>query len=128
MKKNKRILVISLIVITFCAVLFFTFFNNITFDFSINEYSQELSTFSNVSNDVTNEIKTAAQAKSAAFKIWKQVYGDSVIFKLPYRVYYDSESHIWLVKGSWVFFIPGGPHILLKEEGGEVLAVWHDKA
>lgn len=92
--------------------------------FSISNYSRELTEFS--SQIELGKIQNSDKAKSAAEKIWTETFGASVKGKRPYRVSFDEEKHVWLVRGSYLL-IPGGPHILIQKKDGKVLAVWHDK-
>lgn len=73
--------------------------------------------------------ENAQQAKKKAEKVWVDIYGDNVSKeKSPYTVSYDEESETWLVTGSLPRYIVGGvPHIIIQENDGKVLAVWHDK-
>lgn len=61
-------------------------------------------------------------------EIWIEIYGKSVIWERPYKVFYDSNNDVWLIHGSLPSFMAGGvAYILVEKDTGNVLAVWHDK-
>lgn len=93
--------------------------------FSLDEYSRFIEQFP---RDVAyGKIETARQAKNAAKKIWKDIYGNSVIYHIPYRVFYEEINQVWLVRGSMFFVILSGPYAIISAEDGKVLAAWHEK-
>ena len=69
------------------------------------------------------EIKTSAEARRKAEKLWKAVYGDWVVFKKPYHVFFDEENRVWFVTGDW-YGETDCPYLLIQEEDGKVLALW----
>ena len=97
-----------------------------TWTFSLADYSEMMDKFP--SDLELGAIDTSADALAAAEQVWTSIYGQSINNKIPYRVSFDEEEQVWLVRGSYFFVFPGGPHILIRQEDGRVLAVWHDKA
>ena len=124
--KKKIILIFLLIVLTVgCVVAIYRLVNPKVESFSLEMYSQEIEQFPK--EEVLGKIETPREVKKAAKEIWKEIYGDSVAYRVPYHVFYDEANQVWLVTGSWGLIIPGGPHILISATDGKVLAVWHDK-
>ena len=72
------------------------------------------------------EIKTAADARRKAEKLWKAVYGDGIVLKKPFRVSFDEKNRVWYVSGSFLLTEAAGPHLLV-QENGKVLCVWNEK-
>ena len=69
-------------------------------------------------NDLVNQIET----------IWIRIYGDRIKEERPYKVFYDKNHGIWMVKGSLKENVLGGEAYALIADGSwEVLAIWHDK-
>lgn len=94
--------------------------------FSVKDYAAVIDRFP--SGKVLGSVDSAHDAKIMAESVWKEVYGKSVTSNRPYLVSYDPENAVWLVKGSLHPFASGGvPYILIREQDGKVLAVWHDK-
>ncbi|MDR0812419.1 MAG: YbbC/YhhH family protein [Oscillospiraceae bacterium] len=71
-------------------------------------------------------VGSAKEAKKLAESIWIELFGDSVTKKKPYRVFYDDTNQVWLVQGT-IFFMRGGPNILIQKSDGKILALWQDK-
>ena len=60
--------------------------------------------------------------------IWIKQYGERIKNQKPYQVFYDEANGIWLVHGTLRSNMMGGvAHILVNNDTGKVLAVWHDK-
>ncbi len=122
---KKIIYTLIAVCVTFAVILACSFFSSKHVgNFSILNYTRELTEFSSYIE--LGEIQNSEEAKNAAEKIWVETFGESVKNKKPYRVSFDEENQIWLVRGSYLL-VPGGPHILIQKEDGKVLAVWHDK-
>ncbi len=92
--------------------------------FSLKEYEYEISNFPSTISYRT-EID-AAKAKKIAQSLWEENYPNSYYTK-PYRVAYDAEKQVWLVSSSFLYIIPSGPYLIITEETGNVLALWHEK-
>ena len=95
--------------------------------FSLADYSDELSNFP--SDRVTPPVSSPKEARERAEEIWTEIYGDRVQQQKPYRVFYDRDTGVWLVKGHFHLLpgLKGGVAYLLITDGGDVLAVWHTK-
>ena len=60
--------------------------------------------------------------------IWIKKYGNRIKKQKPYQVFYDEANGIWLVQGTLPSYMMGGvANILVDNDTGKVLAVWHDK-
>ena len=136
MKKKMLLpIVIILVIAVVGGVIYIIFFKNVETagTFKLADYSEYMADY----NDYfpTEEmpapfgpINSSKEAKEAAEAIWKEIYGDSITKRKPYRVFFDEENRVWLVQGSFpVFWTGGGPHILLQKVDGKVLAIWHEK-
>lgn len=60
--------------------------------------------------------------------IWLNLFGEKIKDEKPYKVFYDEQNDIWLVKSSlprgW---IGGVVYILMQKSDGKILAIWHDQ-
>ena len=121
----------------FLLVLFMTFIGGIlvviiknkspeikTFDVSEYQYyidnfpSEENLGFISDSKDLLKKVEV----------IWIKQYGERIKNQKPYQVFYDEANGIWLVQGTLRSNMMGGvAHILVNNDTGKVLAVWHDK-
>ena len=60
--------------------------------------------------------------------IWIEKYGERVKKQKPYHVFYDEKNGIWLLQGTLHFYAMGGvANILVENDTGKILAVWHEK-
>lgn len=124
------IVLIFAVVVGFVRVDFYK--NNETVGFfELTNYSEEIDQYNNYfpqdeKIESVGIVTSPSEAKKAAEAIWKEIYGDSVVHKKPYKVFFDEKNQVWLVLGT-VFFMEGGPHILIQKSDGKILAVWHDK-
>ena len=60
--------------------------------------------------------------------IWINKYGERIKKQKPYQVFYDKANGIWLVQGTLRSNMTGGvANILVDNDTGRVLALWHDK-
>ena len=125
MRKRIIFIILMILLTVGCFVAVYRCANPKVESFSLETYRQEIEQFPR--EDVIGKVETAREAKKAARELWKDTYGDSVLYRVPYRVFFDETNQVWLVTGSWFLTIPGGPHILISAADGEVLAVWHDK-
>ena len=61
-------------------------------------------------------------------KIWVKIYGENIKRQKPYQVFHDKENGVWLVQGTLQPNTMGGvANILVENDTGKVLAIWHDK-
>lgn len=73
-------------------------------------------------------VQTAEDAAKHALPILLEVYGESILDELPFKIYEDKENGLWLVSGTLKENMLGGTaKILIRRFDGDVLAVWHDK-
>ena len=80
------------------------------------------------SDKILGEIPTAKDAKEKAVSEWLNLFGVKIKDEKPYKVFYDKQNDIWLVKGSlkrgWV---GGVAFIIMQKSDGKILAIWHDQ-
>ena len=93
--------------------------------FDLTEYQYFLSHFP--SNRTVAEIHNADQAAAQAEHLWIDIYGEDVLEKKPYQVFYDKNNDVWLIRGTLPEMMFGGVPWALIQSDGTVLAVWHDK-
>lgn len=134
MRNNKIILCsILLIVVMFGGIIIFNIFkilNNTKIEsFNLNDepyYLQAIQDFP--SDKLLGEITTAKNAKEKASSEWIKLFGEKVKNEKPYKVLYDEQNEIWLVKGSLPKGWKGGvSYILIQKSDGKILAIWHDQ-
>lgn len=79
--------------------------------------------------DYLGPVDTAEKAKREAEKEWFKVYGkEHIIDERPYTAYYDAENKVWYVYGYLPpKYLGGTAEILIRQEDGKVLALWHGK-
>ncbi|WP_165861103.1 NTF2 fold immunity protein [Paenibacillus paeoniae] len=77
----------------------------------------------------TRYIPDAKVAIKIAEVIFNSVYDESnLAAKKPFQVKFDDDQKVWLVHGTLPEEIDGGvPYIMLQQEDGKILSVWHDK-
>ena len=94
--------------------------------FNLNDYQYYIDNFPSEEN--VGNIIDAKDAIKKAEKIWIKLYGESIKKEKPYQVFYDENNGIWLVRGTLRSNMKGGvANILIQNETGKILAVWHDK-
>ena len=96
-------------------------------NFELTDYQSKLEEFpfeGKISpNSSPNEIvKQAGQ-------IWEELFGKDVRHEKPYQLFYDANNRVWLVTGTLPFWydVGGVAHMLIEEDTGEILAIWHEK-
>lgn len=101
--------------------------NSITVEsFDVGNYQSFIENSS--SEESLGSISNAEDAITKAETVWVKIYGNQVKDEKPYKVFYDKENQIWLITGSLRPNTLGGvAYILLENDTGKVLAVWHDK-
>ena len=133
MKKIILIILLVLIMITVGGVTYMKLFGETEEaqtekiqPFSLSDYSETINDFA--SDKVLGAVNTSDSAKEKAETVWIEIYGDSVKEDKPYKVYFDEQNQVWLVKGTLPEMYFGGvPYILIQKSDGKVLAVWHTK-
>ena len=129
MSKRKRIVLLVLIIAILIGGVYMIIIQNKipnvkVFDF--NDYQYYIDNFPSEEN--VGNIIDAKDAIKKAEKIWIKLYGKSIKKEKPYQVFYDENNGIWLVQGTLRSNMKGGvANILIQNETGKVLAVWHDK-
>lgn len=97
--------------------------------FLLSDYVYYIENFS--SKETVGSIKSAEDAVQKAESVWLKLYGESVKKQKPYQVFYDAQSGVWLIQGTFKRYLlskkGGVAKILIKHSTGEVLAVWHEK-
>ena len=129
MSKKKRIVLLVLIIVILLGGVCVIIFQNQTPNvkaFEFNDYQYYVDNFPSEEN--VGNIIDAKDAIKKAEKIWIKLYGESMKKEKPYQVFYDENTGIWLVQGTLRSDMKGGvANILIQNETGKVLAVWHDK-
>ena len=103
-------------------------------EFCLDEYSFFLG---NPSSDYAfGEINSSKDARDAAEEVWITTYGKDLANCKPYSVFYDETNTVWLIHGNndllaYYFGIytrlGGDPYVIINQEDGQVLSVWHTK-
>ena len=129
MDKIKRIVLFVLIIVILIGGVCMVIIQNKTPKvkaFNLNEYQYYIDNFPSEEN--VGNIIDAKDVIKKSEKIWIKLYGESIKKEKPYQVFYDEKNAIWLVQGTLRFNTKGGTaNILIQNETGTVLAVWHDK-
>ena len=91
-----------------------------------SEYQYYIDNFS--SEDNLGFISDSKELLKKVEVIWIKQYGERIKNQKPYQVFYDEANGIWLVHGTLRSNMLGGvANILVDNDTGKVLAVWHDK-
>lgn len=102
--------------------------------FQLESYSQYIEKYP--SDAVVGKTDSAEDAEKNAKLVWQQIFGEAAIDDLNYTVCYDEVNRVWLIYGHRTLFsfrhgvvlqIGGVPFIIINQEDGKVLAVWHTK-
>ena len=121
----------------FLLVLFMTFIGGILVviiknkspeikTFEVSEYQYYIDNFSSEAN--LGFISDSKDLLKKVEVIWIEQYGERIKNQKPYQVFYDEANGIWLVHGTLRSNMMGGvANILVDNDTGKVLAVWHDK-
>jgi len=95
--------------------------------FSYDDYKDE-NLIQFPSDKILGAVPDAETAREQAESVWVEVYGEQVKFDKPYQVFYDEKNCVWLVQGTLRSNMHGGvANILIDNDTGKVLAVWHGK-
>ena len=129
MSKRKSIILLALIIVILiggvCMIIIQNKPPNVK-TFELNDYQYYIDCFPFEEN-VGNVIDAKDVIKKAE-NVWISLYGESVKKEKPYQVFYDKKNGVWLVRGSLRSNIKGGvANILIQNETGNIIAVWHDK-
>lgn len=94
--------------------------------FCLSDYQYYAENFS--SDEKLDNASDIKELMEEVDMLWKKLYGESVKYKKPYRVFYDSQNDIWLIQASLKSNLMGGvSNILVQRSTGNVLAIWHTK-
>lgn len=99
-------------------------------EFKLEDYRHLLEQFPR--EEVIGEIRDIDMLVEETEKIWSRIYDCDLEEHQPYKISYDSENKVYLVEGSFKeptlgTTFGGVPYMLVEQETGKVLAVWHDK-
>lgn len=125
---KKTIVFFILLLLVIVLILVFIKYNNSLKieEFHLSEYIKYMQ--DSPSDIILGEISSSKIARLKAEEVWMEIYGEKVKSKKPYKVSFDSENQVWLVKGRLPKNMLGGvPYILIRKSDGKVLAVWHDR-
>lgn len=94
--------------------------------FEVSEYQYYIDNFPSEEN--LGFISDANDLLKKVEAIWVEKYGERIKNEKPYQVFFDEKTGTWLVQGTLQSNMMGGvANILVKNDTGSVLAVWHDK-
>ena len=94
--------------------------------FVVSDYQYYIESFPSEEN--LGSISNAKDAAIRAETIWIKTYGKCVKKEKPYQIFYDAQNEVWLIQGSLRSNMMGGvANILIENDTGKVLAVWHEK-
>ena len=94
--------------------------------FDVSEYQYYIDNFP--AQDELGDIIDTEDLLKKVETIWIKIYGEEIKSQKPYQVFYDEKNSIWLVHGTLQFDMMGGvANILVDNDTGKALAIWHDK-
>ena len=129
MIRKKNVLLLLLISVIFIGGVFMVIVQNkppVVENFKSSDYQYYIDNFSSEEN--VGSIIDAKDAIKKSETIWIKLYGENIKKEKPFKVFYDAKSEIWLVQGTLRSNMMGGvANILIDNDTGKVLAVWHDK-
>lgn len=129
MIRKKNVFLLLLILVIFIGGVFMVIVQNkspVVENFKSSDYQYYIDNFSSEEN--VGSIIDAKDAIKKSEIIWIKLYGENIKKEKPFKVFYDAKSEIWLVQGTLRSNMMGGvANILIDNDTGKVLAVWHDK-
>ena len=129
MIRKKNVFLLLLILVIFIGGVFMVIVQNkspVVENFKSSDYQYYIDNFSSEEN--VGSIIDAKDAIKKSEIIWIKLYGENIKKEKPFKVFYDAKSEIWLVQGTLRSnMMGGGANILIDNDTGKVLAVWHDK-
>ena len=129
MIRKKNVLLLLLILVIFIGGVFMVIVQNkppVVENFKSSDYQYYIDNFPSEEN--VGSIIDAKDAIKKSEIIWIKLYGENIKKEKPFKVFYDAKSEIWLVQGTLRSNMMGGvANILIDNDTGKVLAVWHDK-
>ena len=100
--------------------------NNEIQQFNVNDYQFYVNNYP--SDECLGSISSASDAAAKAETIWLKIYGKRIKKEKPYQIFFDENNKVWLIHGTASSDSFGGvAYILMDNDTGKVLAVWHDK-
>lgn len=98
------------------------------FDIKSEEYQRIISSTQFKSEAVIKNYTEPHAIRKEIQKLWIKMYGISIRKQQPYEVLFDSESNMWLIRGTYKEATLGGgvANALVDASTGEVVAIWHD--
>ena len=130
MKKKKGILLTIAVLAVVGVTVFLIAYNHSVFSkvrpFDVDDYQEFIDIFP--SNECLGKLSGKTDAVKKAEIILVKIYGKQVKKERPYQIFYDEEAGVWLVQGSLPSNMHGGvAKIIIENNTGKVLAVWHEK-
>lgn len=126
------VLLISLILLLTNLLLlgYFDSFDNTVdgeFDVMSEEYQRVISSTDFKSDAVIKNYTDPGAMRKEIQKIWIKTYGISIRKQQPYEVLFDSESNMWLIRGTLdnITLGSGVANALVDAATGDVVAIWH---
>lgn len=97
------------------------------FDIMSEEYQRVISNTEFKSDAVIKNYTDPGKMRKEIQRIWINIYGISIRKQQPYEVLFDSESNMWLIRGTWDKAALGGgtANALVDAATGDVVAIWH---
>ena len=129
MIKRKNLFIFVVVFIVFIGGVIIVALQNKSPDiktFEVSEYQYYIDMFPSEEN--LGSISDTKDLLKKVEKIWIKEYGERIKEEKPYQVFYDEKNGIWLVQGTLNSDMVGGvANILLENDTGKVLAIWHEK-
>lgn len=141
----KLVLLVSVLLIS--AVIIFsayfygyldTFNNVIDGQFDIYNHPYQTDRYASIMNReefqsdiVLGKVENISDLRKEVQQIWIKNYGPKIRKQQPYEVLYDPVNRVYLVRGTLTtssndVVVGGTAHILVEEDTGVVLAIWHE--
>lgn len=129
MIKRKNLFVFVVVFIVFIGGVVIVALQNKSPDiktFEVSEYQYYIDMFPSEEN--LGSISNTKDLLKKVEEVWIKEYGERIKEEKPYQVFYDEKNGIWLVQGTLSSDMVGGvANILLENDTGKVLAIWHEK-
>lgn len=95
--------------------------------FDVSDYECEINDFPSEEN--LGSISDTRDLLKKVQAIWIKIYGQRIRRQKPYQISYDEKNGIWLVEGTFhsTRKFGGVAKILVDNDTGKVLAVWHGR-
>ena len=128
--KRKTMLILMLVFALCIGAVAFVILRNRaaqTGSFGLGDYQTQIEQFASDRN--VGAITDTGDLLKKTEKVWTDIFGESVRNEKPYQIAWDEGSGVWMVSGTLHsrFALGGTAHILIENDTGKVLAVWHEK-